>query len=86
MPVAADQLEAVAGNDRDEAVPVVFDLVQPAVAVRRLGAGRNDLERNATRYLGRHRLRGQGEARHGEIIRWRTSGRLPRLDMSQKAQ
>jgi hypothetical protein len=44
VPVAADELEVVAGDDRQQAVPVVLDLVQPAIAVRRRGAGRDDLQ------------------------------------------
>jgi hypothetical protein len=41
--VAADQLEVIATDDRQQPVPVMLDLVQPALAVGRLGAGRNDL-------------------------------------------
>ena len=42
--VAADQLQIAPGDYRKETVPVVLDLVQPAVALRRLGAGRDNLE------------------------------------------
>jgi len=62
---AEDQLDVTAGNDRDEAMPVMLDLVQPAVAIRRFGGRRDDLEANGARDLGRHPLWGQGEARHG---------------------
>lgn len=37
--VAADQLELAASNERDQAMPIVLHLMQPAVALRRLGAG-----------------------------------------------
>jgi hypothetical protein len=66
--VAADQLEIVAVDDRQQPMTVVLDLVQPAVAVRRLGAGRDDLEWDTVRYVGPHRLWGERETRHeGEV-------------------
>lgn len=42
---------------------VVIDLVQPAFALRRLGARRDDLERHAVRYLGRTAPGGKRETR-----------------------
>ena len=47
--VAADELQLAAGDDREQPMAVVLDLVQPALAVRRLGTGRNDLQRDALR-------------------------------------
>jgi hypothetical protein len=42
--VTAQERQPVGRHDRDQAVSVVLDLVQPVVAVRDLGAGRDDLK------------------------------------------
>ena len=49
-------------------MPVVLDLVQPAFTVRRLGAGRDDLQSNGARNLGRSRPAGQCKVRHGDSL------------------
>jgi hypothetical protein len=61
VPVAAGQLEVAAYGDRQQPVPVMLHLVQPALAVRRLGTRRDDLERNAMRYLSRTAAGAKGE-------------------------
>ena len=49
--IAAQQGQPVAGDDRDEAVPVVLDLVRPAIACGRRGAGRHDLQADLARQV-----------------------------------
>jgi len=63
--VAADQLDVAAVDDRQQPVPVMLDLVQPALALRRRRAGRNDLERNALKQVSRNRVGGKRKCRHG---------------------
>ena len=55
----------------------MLDLVQPALAVRRLGDGLHDLEAQRAWDLGRDRSWGESETRHGQVVRWRGPGRLP---------
>jgi hypothetical protein len=63
--VAAQELQRPApGDDRDEAMPIVLDRMQPAVAVRRLCAVRYDLEADICRHAGRHRRGMQRKFRH----------------------
>src|SRR5437762_2173062 len=60
MAIAAEELQrAASGYDRDQPVTVVLDLMQPADAIRRLSAGRHDLEADIGRQIGRHRPRGK---------------------------
>lgn len=63
MAIAADQLRsspaAIAGTQCHRA-----DLAQPAVALQRLGAGRNDLQPDTLKQIGRKRAGGKRECRH----------------------
>ncbi len=52
-------------DDRDKPPPVVLDLVQPAVVLRRLGARGDDPEADIPRHAGQDRCAGQGKYRHG---------------------
>ena len=68
----------IAGDDRDEAMPIVFHFMQPAVAVRRLGCRRDDLKRDAARDLRRRRLWGARRSSTGGVGKmWLAGGRLP---------
>ena len=44
---------------------VMLDLVQPALAVQRLGAGGNDLQGDALKEIGRNRASGNGKVGMG---------------------
>jgi hypothetical protein len=72
--VTADQPQRIGRDDGNEAVPIVLDLMQPAITVRRRGAGGNDLEVGLGRQGGRDRRTGQGKFQHshGE---YRAAGR-----------
>jgi hypothetical protein len=65
---AVIQLHHLAGDDRDKAVPVVLDLVQPAVALWRLCARRGKLDTDLVRRVGRERQGGQQEAHRSRDI------------------
>ena len=68
--VAAYELEVAAGDGRDEAVPVVLDLMQPAIAVRRHGAGRT-----IWRWTVRGVSAGTASGGQGEARRWGDAGK-----------
>jgi hypothetical protein len=53
--VAADQSRPVPVDDREQAMTVVLDFVQPTVSGRRLGTAGDDLEADIARYLGENR-------------------------------
>jgi hypothetical protein len=63
--IAAQQLDVVAVDDRQQPMPVMLDLVQLALALRRRGAGRNDLRGDALKQISRNRAGGKRECRHG---------------------
>jgi len=77
--VAAHQPDGTVGDNRHQPVPVVLDLMQPTVAIRRLSAGRDDLEADGVRYLSPHRRWGHSDARHGVKEMWLEGARLPSL-------
>jgi hypothetical protein len=55
--IAAQKPHGTVGNDRNKAVPVVFDLVQPTLTIRRLGSCRDNLEPDSLRQISRDRPR-----------------------------
>ena len=48
-PVAAQEPQRAAGDNGEQPVPIVLDLVQPAGIDRRLGTGGDDLQSNLAR-------------------------------------
>ena len=65
IPVAADQRQAAAAvDDGDQAMAVVLDLVQPALAIGRRRARRHDLQTHGGGLARRRRAFGQDQGRH----------------------
>jgi hypothetical protein len=62
-------------NDRQQQVPIMLDFVQPAMAVRRLGAGRRNLKRDAVCGIVRPLRRWGGR----NVTAWGVAGLLPKL-------
>ena len=59
---------AAPGDDRDEAMPIVLDLVDPAIAGRRVIGRGDELERDAGWERGRARAGGKGGFGHRREI------------------